>query len=108
MWSFPANFAKSESFATLLWGWWLVFMHTNQAHTQDPSILWATAKAVLRGRNIAYMASYKKKVAASYDKASSLFQDVYTKFKKIAHGSPQDQKILSFGWKRKNKYIGQL
>lgn len=65
VWRFPTHLAKSEAFTTLLRGWWLEFLHTNQAHMEDPSLLWATAKAVLQGSIIALTTFYKKKMVTT-------------------------------------------
>lgn len=57
IWRFPAHLTRNEGFRTLLQGWWLEFLSDNKNHLGSPPLLWATAKAVLRGRIMGYVNS---------------------------------------------------
>lgn len=81
LWRFPAHLSRTEDFRARLKVWWLEFISDNGGHSNDPSLLWATAKAVLRGRIMAYVSSYKKAVATAYNRTSNALRKAYTTFK---------------------------
>lgn len=60
-WRFSAYLAKDDSFSDLLRGWWLEYAASNKAHASDPSLYLNAAKAVLRGRIMAFTMSHRKK-----------------------------------------------
>lgn len=82
IWRFPTYLAKDDSFGKLLRGWWLEYTSSNAAHESDASLYWNTAKAVIRGRNMAFTRSHKKKKKQAYEAASTSLREAYTAFKR--------------------------
>lgn len=80
VWRFPSFLAKDDSFKELLRGWWLEFSSDNEAHKDDPTLFWETAKAVLRGRLISYLAQMKRRVHKQYLDHSVLLRQAYTTY----------------------------
>lgn len=96
-WGFHAYLKKDEPFGVgLLRDWWLEYSSLNEAHRDNPSLFWNTAK-VLRGRLMSYAATYMKKPKLAYDKARSQLRDTYTAFKKNVYRSHYGLKHFRFG-----------
>lgn len=59
-WRFNTSLLKDPDFNTLFTKEWASFMEINDSPEISPTLLWETAKVVLRGKIISY-SSYKKK-----------------------------------------------
>lgn len=89
VWRFPAYMVRDDSFSELLRGWWLEYCSTNEEHMSDPALFWNAAKAVMRGRIMAYVANHKKKTNRAYEDANRNLRAAYTSFQNCS--SPQNR-----------------
>lgn len=89
VWRFPAHMVRDDSFKELLQGWWLEYSYANESHRSDPALFWNAAKAVMRGRIMSYVSTYKMKTKQAYEAASTNLREAYTLFKDSP--SPQNR-----------------
>ncbi len=60
-WRFVTRLLKDDKFISYLKSEFRIFLSINSQSTNNPSLLWETTKAYIRGLIIAYSASKKKK-----------------------------------------------
>ena len=89
-WRFNTSLLQDPDFIAFFEKEWTIFSETNDLPNISPSILWETAKAVMRGKIISY-SSYKKK------KERALETELELKIKTLeaAHAASQDEQLLS-------------
>lgn len=78
-WPLPQYLAHNPDLQKVLQQIWSEYELANNAHNNDPNLYWDnTGKAVLRGKIIAFVVSYKRKVLKRYREPSDRLQNSQT------------------------------
>lgn len=80
-WRLNSSLLSSSPFLTFLERQWELFMATNNTPDVNPSLLWETGKAFMRGSIISYTAAYKKETIRKQLELEQAIQDSEKKFK---------------------------
>ena len=80
-WRLNSALLSSPPFLDFLEKQWELFMATNNMPGIDPSLLWETAKAVMRGSIISYSAAHKRETIRKQVELEHSIQDLKNKFK---------------------------
>lgn len=84
IWRFPCRLTDSEDFKAELRRGWENFVEFNAGSTEDPQLLWETAKAYLRGHTITYVAAHKNNIAKNYRECSDGLKTVQKELNRCA------------------------
>lgn len=79
-WRLQSSLLSNPKFLEFLGKEWVFFMDSNKKPDTDPSLLWETAKAYIRGSIISYSAAQKKSLLEKQLELEQLVKDLENKF----------------------------